>query len=277
LTKEGQAMQSTTDGSARVGFPHTPSLEFKNDSRGRLPHIFKTAFAIAGFSASLMCSIGMLAVGAALFVGALTGCNQATSANPISTQPTRQTQAEDLKQDQQGTNSRFAEQGVYSINGGGGNVKRDDGRGKITKVQSGADGNVSAEGLEGGGNYFQTNYYALNVGGSTTAGQTGGGASGQSSAANANNTATQSPHQEPKANLTVPIAVGMPGSAPQATGAGAVEGPATTTATNQNDLKTLIAKWRAGTATGDEMTKLGALWQSLTGTKLPAEPPPLQP
>jgi hypothetical protein len=267
-------MQSTTDGSRRSEFPPTVSTH-TSDSRGRLPHIFKTAFAIAGFSASLACSIGMLAVGAALFVGALAGCNQATSANPISTQPTKQTQAEDLSQDQQGTNGRVAEQGVYVINdasGGGKAAVASNDRGKIKSVTVGADGS-SQLGESDGGVHVVVFNFDTQIGGSTTAGQTGGGASGQSSAANANPTATQSPHQEPKANLTVPIAVGMPGSAPQATGAGTVEGPATTTATNQNDLKTLMAKWRAGSATGDEMTKLGALWQSLTGEKLPATPP----
>jgi hypothetical protein len=276
-------MQSTDAGSTHVDHQHNPSTH-RSDSRrqagggqSRLPHIFKTAFAIAGFCASLVCSIAALAVGSALLVAGLAGCNQATSANPISTQPTRQTQAEDQKQDQQGTNGRVAEQGIYSINGSGAALERSDKTGRIQKVRVGADGEVTAENVDGSGTHFQTNYYAFNIGGSTTAGQTGGGASGQSSAANANPTATQSPHQEPKATVTTPIAVGMPGSAPQATGAGSVEGPATTTATNQNDLKTLIAKWRAGTATGDEMTKLGALWQSLTGTKLPAEPPPTTP
>lgn len=170
----------------------------------------------------------------------LLGCAQTTTAPQVQTPRNESSTAQESDQRSAGSQTY-----IYVINRPGPGVESESktsvGGGaatrtsKVTNGQAGPDG----AGLGDADATYQIAGLSINVNyGNTaaTATPTGGAASGVVNPAQSGNV---SPHQEPKASVNVPIAVGLPGSAPQATGASSLEGPASTTATNQNDLKTL--------------------------------------
>ena len=103
----------------------------------------------------------------------------------------------------------------------------------------------------------------------------------------------QTPTLTPTATVTTPIAVGMPGSAPQASGAGSSGGPGSNVGPVSNtpsanpQIDYLQQKMRSGTATPDELIRLGQLLkaqadaqqqQPAGGTPVPAaQPAPANP
>lgn len=218
-------------------------------------------------------SLYMLLAILTLGVVGMVGCAQNTeAANP---QPTRQVQSADTEQAAQGGKYTFNQ---YIIN----TTKDVPGESGVAlalddPAQSQVDG-VSSDGAGNNTKRIRSGYTIagvtnnITIGGSSTGPQSGGTASGQSSAPSAS--ITQSPTQEPKATVNVPIALGAPGSAPQATGAASLEGPASTTASQQNELRTLYAKWKAGQASGSEITRLNELATQLFGGPIAPVPAP---
>jgi len=175
------------------------------------------------------------------------GCAQNTEAPNV--QPTRQAQSEDVTQQAQGARSDsyvyiFNAPGDNAVPAAPGGTTIDLGKllGDSNRPETGGDdatpGGATVRDTRAG--YNQNVYLTLQQGGTSSGAQATGGASGQSSAPGSS--VTQTPTQEPKATVTTPIAVGLPGSAPQASGTGTVEGDAATTADQDADLKTLLVE-----------------------------------
>lgn len=178
----------------------------------------------------------------AFFASCNPGCAQNTQQPQTQTTPQRVDTNQDSKQGGSQAN-------IYVINAPARGVSGEyasnqgDALTRSAKLTTGVADTGSA-GSDAADATFMQHGIVLNVNqGGTTQTPTGsatGTLSGTSQAA------TATPNQEPKATVTVPIAVGAPGSAPQATGAGSLEGPASTSATNNAELRTLLE--RAGTA-----------------------------
>ncbi len=188
----------------------------------------------------------MLKYAVLVFVAlALSGCAQNTEA-PVA-QPTRQVQAEKATQQEQGA---MASIDINILNAPDGQGVPDEtsimgplvygplADKNLARIMDGGSGPAGSTVRDTRAGYVQNVYLTLQTGGSATGAQTTGGATGQSSTPGT--TITQYPVQEPKASVTTPVAVGLPGSAPQATGTGTVEGNASTTADLQADLKTQL-------------------------------------
>ncbi len=197
------------------------------------------------------------------------GCAQDTTATAA--QPTRQVQAPYADQAAQGSKSDVR---VYIINAPAGNSLPDgetatlldlgDPNGRIAAVKETTSAETGSAVKDTRAGYVQSGF-TLNIhtGGSSTGAQATGATGSQASTPGAS--ITQSPNQEPRANVTTPIAVGLPGSAPQATGTGALEGgTATTTADQQAELRTAMIK-----AAGGDPTALRNLFEQLFGETLP--------
>jgi len=210
----------------------------------------------------------------AVFAALAAGCAQDTTAT--SAQPTRQIQAPVADQAAQGSKSDVR---VYIVNAPGGNSLPDDGNGalldlanpenavaSIGETSSTETGSAVKDTRAG---YVQSGF-TLNIhtGGSSTGAQATGATGSQASTPGAS--ISQSPNQEPRANVTTPIAVGLPGSAPQATGTGALEGgSATTTADQQAQLRTALIKAASG-----DLSALQTVFQQLFGETLPVSTMP---
>ncbi|MEW6249200.1 MAG: hypothetical protein AB1716_01010 [Planctomycetota bacterium] len=202
----------------------------------------------------------------ALFAGfGLVGCSQRTSA-PVD-QPIGQLQAPVSDQAAQGSKSDLR---IWVMNAPNGNTVPQDqpgvlfslgepGTTSVGEVASDPNGNQVRDTRAG---YVQSGLtFVIHTGGSSTGTQSTGGVGGQSAQPGA--TITQSPHQEPKASVQVPVSVGLPGSAPNANAAGAVEGNPSLTSSQNADLRTLVNRALAGDK--DAQCRLAELWGLVTG------------
>ena len=200
----------------------------------------------------------------------LLGCAQTTTAPQVQTPRNESSTAQETEQRAAGSQAN-----IYVINRPGpgveGESKSNQG-GALARFAKWSNGTIGDSGMGMGDAEatYQQAGIAIRVSfgdSSATATPTGGNASGTVNPAQSGNV---SPHQEPKASVNVPIAVGMPGSAPQATGASSLEGPASTTATNQNDLKTLWDQAK----NGDPAAKQKLLELLLGGAAPTSQPVP---
>lgn len=198
------------------------------------------------------------------------GCAQNTAT------PQNQPSAQGTVTDQE-TRSAGAQTNIYVINAPARGVA-----GEYSSSQAGAllrsaklttgEATNAGAGSEASDATFLQHGVVINVNqGSTTPTVTGSSSGSQQPGM----AATISPNQEPRATVNTPIAFGMPGSAPQATGAASLEGPATTTAHQQNELRTLLQKYHAGQASPADITRLNELGQALFGSAI--VPPASQP
>lgn len=227
-----------------------------------------------GRQAGMRREIGFVA--AVLYAALICGCAQNTKAPQVQPATNESRTAQDSDQRSAGSMTNIyvinrpgpGVEGEYKTSLGGGAVARAAKLGTGQAAESGA-------GLGDGEATYQQSAISINVSYgnvAATATPTGGSATGT---VTPTQSGTWSPHQEPKATVTTPIAVGLPGSAPTATGSGSVEGPATTTANPQNDLKTLIAKASGGDpAALQQLQQLQALWQLLAPAGPTSQPSP---
>lgn len=205
-----------------------------------------------------MTKISWLMLVACLLVGGcLCGCAQKT--NTVSEQPIVQEPKQDSRQAQQGVNSQNY---VYVYNAPQGKKLPGSNDGP-TVVLHGWPGNdptstqpAQLNGLEADSNGAEFESASasgqLQAGISIVINTTGSGSNDMtpsqgSQTAKPNSNQTVTPNQEPTANVTVPIAVGMPGSAPQASGQGQIgSGSQNFSPQQQAELKTLLANVKAG-------------------------------
>lgn len=198
------------------------------------------------------------------------GCAQNTEA-PVS-QPIQQPQSLSAEQAQQGVSSRnyvyvFNAPGTTDIPHDGPVIQvAGDGGGVLEQPASTAAGNQVARASSG----------APVQAGLTIAITTSGTGTGTQTPALSGSTATpgatitQSPTQKPEAAVSVPIAFGMPGSAPQATGAaGTSSSQQSLTSEQQNELRTLWAQALRGDA--GALERIGALLFGPAATTQPAK------
>lgn len=182
--------------------------------------------------------------------GCLGGCAQNTETPTINDQ--RQPQALAADQAQQGVNVRNTWNVInYPAGVSSGEPSLVSSNGDVQADLSGAAASPGAAGLARARAGFQTqnglSWYVVTTGsgtGTQTPTLTGG-------TLTSSQTPTVTPNQEPTANVTVPIAVGMPGSAPQASAQGQIStggstGTQSLTPSQANELRTLLANVKGG-------------------------------
>lgn len=195
--------------------------------------------------------------------GCLGGCAQNTETPTVTDQ--RQPQAQAAEQAQQGVNVRNTwniiayPPGLTSTDAALGDESGDQ-QAEIANASASPSGSGLAKARAGFQSQNGLSFYVAVTGtgtGTQTPTLTGGTLS-------STQTPTVTPNQEPTANVTVPIAVGAPGSAPQATAQGQLNQGGTQTGTlspqQQAELRTLLNN-------GDTQGALAKLAEFLGGPK----------
>ncbi len=209
------------------------------------------------------------------------GCAQNTEA-PVN-QPARTVQAPIAEQGALGSNSDVK---IYIINAPGSNGVPNDAATvvNLAGLQTAATSQPSVDEVtsDGAGSAVRDTRAGYTMAGLTVNVQTGGSSTGPQSTGAVGpqtvapqSTVTQTPTQKPEFTASVPVAVGLPGSAPNATANTASgQGTATQSAQYTADLKTALTTL-AGTATNPaQLAAIQALWQMLfPGTAPPASQP----
>lgn len=191
-------------------------------------------------------TLGLTLIVLTVLAGCLAGCAQHTDTVTPTLQ--RQPMAQPTEQAAQGVYVRNTWNVINHPPGlSSGDAAIGDESGDEQAELSGASASAAAAGLAKARAGFQNmnglSWYIVTTGdGANTATPTQTGGTLTSTA-----TPTVTANQEPTANVTTPIAVGMPGSAPQASGQGQIgSGSQALSPSQQNELRTLLADVKAG-------------------------------